>query len=294
MRNILMAFVVCLAVSPVPPLFAATVEDDVLRQALAAGERDKIDFWLEAGALDLSQRQLIDGVSPVRIVLEGAILDRDAGLQFRVRSPQAFAIDMLELLRASGHSLTNLDGTTIGTRTPLQAAVLEKRYRLAEYLVRETDSDPVQPMSGTNGQTVLHRLARGTPPAERDGALSLLSAVAAGGADLDVRNAYGETPVHTAAANLSFAEARILLDAGADANAVDNAGQTALWHIGQESPSPSGKKMAEMAELLAAQGADPTRDRDDGLDLIAAALQAGNKANYEFWSALAAESGFAN
>ncbi len=60
-----------------------------------------------------------------------------------------------------------------------------------------------------------------------DRRLSVLQSLLDAGANVNVRDANGVTPLHVAAGNVkAFRAAFVLLAAGADANAVDKSGQT--------------------------------------------------------------------
>ncbi len=73
-----------------------------------------------------------------------------------------------------------------------------------------------------------------------------------GGADVNVRQGDGATPLHWAVHRNNLATARLLLDAGADPNAANDLGATPLW-LAAENGS------ARMTELLLDAGADPDR-----------------------------------
>jgi ankyrin repeat protein len=52
----------------------------------------------------------------------------------------------------------------------------------------------------------------------------------ASGADVQARNCYGSTPLHTAAVSAMRTAAKLLLAAGADVNAANNGGWTPLQY----------------------------------------------------------------
>ena len=52
----------------------------------------------------------------------------------------------------------------------------------------------------------------------------------ASGADVQARNCYGSTPLHTAAVSAMRTAAKLLLSAGADVNAANNGGWTPLQY----------------------------------------------------------------
>ena len=86
-----------------------------------------------------------------------------------------------------------------------------------------------------------------------DGALSLVSSLLASGAELDVHDDLGYTPLHYAAKHDHYKIAELLINHGADVNANDEEriGETPLA-VAVRSASPG------LVELLLQKGADPT------------------------------------
>jgi ankyrin repeat protein len=74
------------------------------------------------------------------------------------------------------------------------------------------------------------------------------------GADVDVKNKWGDTPLHLAK-NVEIA--KLLIEKGADVNAKDNGGETPL-HLASYNDS------IELATLLLDRGADVGAKDDDG------------------------------
>jgi uncharacterized protein len=93
------------------------------------------------------------------------------------------------------------------------------------------------------------------------------------GADVNAvsRNAMAIQPIHAAAANGDLAILAALLDHGADVNARQPSGYTALH-------TAAGDGSVPMAELLLARGADPAAATDDGRMPLAIAQAAGHTA----------------
>lgn len=67
----------------------------------------------------------------------------------------------------------------------------------------------------------------------------------------------GETPLHLACGKLNNNQAEALLKAGANPNAVDVSGYTALHHAGCKYGAKAQKKCTDLIELLLKYGADP-------------------------------------
>ena len=89
--------------------------------------------------------------------------------------------------------------------------------------------------------------------------------------NLSAKNAMKVAAIHAASAEGGFEIARLLIEAGADVNAVQQAGFTPL-----HAAAMSGK--LELAKLLLARGADPKARADDGRDALAMARDAKQQA----------------
>jgi ankyrin repeat protein len=88
---------------------------------------------------------------------------------------------------------------------------------------------------------------------------------------LSAKNAMKVAALHAASAEGTFEIARLLIEAGADVNAVQQAGFTPLH------AAAMGGKL-ELAKLLLARGADPKARADDGRDALAMARDAKQEA----------------
>jgi ankyrin repeat protein len=81
------------------------------------------------------------------------------------------------------------------------------------------------------------------------------------GADPDVRDEDGRTPLFSAVLGGSIGLAGLLLEAGADVNARDSQGFSPLHYAAQED-------LPEMARLLIAKGADVNAQDEDGASVL--------------------------
>lgn len=85
----------------------------------------------------------------------------------------------------------------------------------------------------------------------RDGTLDEIQAAIAAGADVNARDAYGQTPLMYAAGANSPAVIEALIAAGAEVNAHSGAGWTALMYAARDNPHPG------VLIALLEHGADP-------------------------------------
>lgn len=107
----------------------------------------------------------------------------------------------------------------------------------------------------------------------------------AAGAQPDVRDADGVTPLVCAAVRAQTACVEALLALGADAHAADAAGGTAL-HWCARFP---GRDRADVVRLLVAAGCDPAARNGEGLEAAAVAQRRGGQwgATFAGWLAAA-------
>ena len=118
--------------------------------------------------------------------------------------------------------------------------------------------------SGAKGYGLSH-LAAGR------GDLRRLALLAELGADLNLRENRGYTPLAVAAIDGKAEAVRQLLSAGADANVTDNAGGTPLHHA-------AARGRAEIVQMLLDGGADPGFRNSDGKTALDVAMEAGKDA----------------
>ena len=87
---------------------------------------------------------------------------------------------------------------------------------------------------------------------------ALIQALVDAGADVDVKNADGDTPLHAARSNRNLAVIQALLDAGADVNAKNADGDTLLHVVIEYNTNPA------VIQALVDAGADVDAKNDDG------------------------------
>jgi ankyrin repeat protein len=131
-----------------------------------------------------------------------------------------------------------------------EAAALGDRARVRELLA----ADPAGASAVTpDGFTALHLVAFFSGDADIARALVAAGAPVSAPADTDMR----VTPLHSAAAADARDVAAVLLEAGADADAVQAGGYTPLHSAGATGDTA-------LVSLLLAHGGDPDRAADDG------------------------------
>ena len=125
-----------------------------------------------------------------------------------------------------------------------------------EHQIRELLERGADPnVRNFRGETPLHRAAIRNP--DLDVSRTLIGA----GADVNAQDEKGATPLHRAAHNPSTGRAHLLIEAGADVGARDNSGATPLHHAAE-----SGHET--MIVRLVDAGADPNaRDQAGGTPL---------------------------
>ena len=144
-------------------------------------------------------------------------------------------------------------------RTPLYSASKSAHNIEVVRALLEGGADPSLGCSGsvlaTEGDTPLHAAAEG-------GNAEFVRALLEAGADPDLKNADGETPLHSVPERDVF---ELLLGHGADPNARNEKGETPLHHASEEMISNDAD--AEMVNALLEEGADPNLSRSE--DIIA-------------------------
>lgn len=197
----------------------ATAQNNLTKEfakAIFKGDTEKIQALLRAGANPNSP--LLNGRMPL------------------AAAAAVGKIPPIELLISAGADINASNGLD----TPLYAAAMGNIFALRLLLAKGADPDIP---SFSENSSVLHILAR-------EGGEERIGYILAAGADVNIVNSFGWTPLHTAVANGYTGSAQILIEAGADINARDNEGRTPL--------SRSVLKYSEdMPELLLKHGADP-------------------------------------
>jgi len=108
-------------------------------------------------------------------------------------------------------------------------------------------------------------------PAARLGEAAIIRELIEQGADVNVRNELGHTPLIIACYHGHYEIARLLLATGSDVNASDNGGNTALMGV-------SFKGYADLTELLIHHGADLNAQHGNGGSALMFAVMFGRNA----------------
>ena len=168
-----------------------------LHWAVQADQLTLTSFWLEAGAS--ANTTNLAGQTPVHLAAA-------AGLAAQ-----------LDLLLAAHPALDVRDAKG---RTPLDAAMQAERTETIRQLMAEQN---VVPPKDRGRAITLHEAAA-------SGNIVVLAALT-GSANVDARNELGLTPFHLAIQKGQLGAAALLVDRGANVNATDPAGNTALHQI---------------------------------------------------------------
>ncbi len=136
--------------------------------------------------------------------------------------------EVIALLAGAG---VDPNGLNDGSRAPLHLAagepmrglfgmIQDAHWRLRASALLAAGADP--DVRTAEGETPLHLHVSARQPDT-----ALVSMLVRGGADVNARNDTGETPLHVARKRNRLSVVRTLLELGADANALDNAGRIA-------------------------------------------------------------------
>jgi len=124
---------------------------------------------------------------------------------------------------------------------------------------RKVTAEPREKSMDRGGFAALHYAAR-------EGCVACIAALVKGGADIDIADAQGTTPLIMALMNLNFDAAKSLIDRGADINAWDFVGQTPLYAAVDMHTVPTGARAdvastdqttaMDIIQMLIARGAN--------------------------------------
>ncbi|KAM4735590.1 B-cell lymphoma 3 protein homolog [Anableps anableps] len=157
--------------------------------------------------ISLATRQDEDGDTPLHIAV--------------VQGELPFVHKLIQLL-VMGHRDLNIYNNL--RQTPLHLAVITKQAKLVDVLL-EAGADPA--VLDRHGQTALHLCCE----YQLLDCLSVLLSFSSSSPCLEIRNFEGLTPLHLAVLQGQQDLAKMLLDAGADINAMDiKSGQSPLMH----------------------------------------------------------------
>ena len=168
-----------------------------LHWAVQADQPTLTAFWLESGASPSATN--LAGQTPVHLAVAAGLAKQ------------------LDLLLASHPALNVRDAKG---RTPLDVAIAAEQSEMIRKLMAEQNVVPPKDRGRT---TVLHEAAE-------KGNIVVLVALA-GSTNVDARNELGFTPFHLAMQKGQLGAAALLVDRGANVNAADPKGNTALHQI---------------------------------------------------------------
>ncbi|HEY5101686.1 MAG TPA: ankyrin repeat domain-containing protein, partial [Steroidobacteraceae bacterium] len=208
-----------------------------------------------SGTLRLDSRLLAIGVAAVLVLWGGAAraeLRVDAALRKAAEQGDTAAVGTL---LAQGADANRSDA--------LLAAILARQRRSIALLL-ELGADP---NAWARGRDRLPNGAEGSPvfAAAKQGDRQLLKDLKRHGANLDAASAQrglaGDTPLLYAVRARELSAARLLIEAGADANQRNQKGTTALI----EAAALGGPEALDLVKLLLARGADPDAKDSKGV-----------------------------
>ena len=223
--------------------------------AAQAGQREMVNFLRERGAF----YSINDAVGVGDIESVSAFVEADpksvnkessSGRTSAMLAAQCNQIEVLQFLLTHGAELSaDNEG-----KTALYYAVYLNHRDMAQYLL-DIGTDPNAPMH--QGDRVLHyEAARGDPNA-------MIAFLVERGADVDVRNDRGRTPLFEAVVNCRNEVVETLLKLGADINAEDGERRTALHVAAAASLEPMVTLLLDRGAAVAAKaigGRTPLHD----------------------------------
>ena len=169
---------------------------------------------------------------------------------------------MVKLLLSFGFSVNATDRKGV---TPLHNTTKVTTFKL----LLENGADST--IADNEGNTVLHTMSGYVDYVSNSSDEILEFLLDQRSADVNSRNARGMTPLHFAAVQKQFGNARILLEKSADVNAIDNDGFTAL-HVAIRT-SHSVCPSAKFCHLLIENGADVNAMASNGCSPLHVAFQ---------------------
>lgn len=188
-------------------------ENTPLHIAIHARKIENVCILLEAGA---TVHKKCDGSAPIHLAISIGAISVHAG----------FAKSCVDLLREYSADLTMRDDSF---HTPLYLACVSNLCPVVEMLLSDhLSKETLNLRADRTGGRALHAAAkcddirRGVSRAGGGCVTELL--LNADKIDINVQNNYGRTPLHIAAARGNWHVARLLLNAGADAHALDKRG----------------------------------------------------------------------
>jgi uncharacterized protein len=247
------------------------VDEELVKALLARGAR--ADVINPYGSSPLAEAARVGNVSLVQMLLDAgadanrANQDGETPLMLAARTG---VVKVAEVLVSHGANVNARE--QVRNQTALMWAAAEGRPEMVAFLisrgaavnVRATANDWLNQM--TSEPRVQYRPTGGLTPllyAARDGCLGCVEALLKGGADIDLPNPDGMTPLMVAIDNSYFEVARYLLDHGANPHTWDWWGRTPLYVVvnirgGLDSnPGPRPASSLDLVNALLNAGVNP-------------------------------------
>lgn len=233
-----------------------------------------------------------------------SIQDRDGNTALHLAVARGY-VDIVDTLLEKGADITIQNGRSL---TPLFVAVNVQKTDLVKKLIEKgADVNTIDPISGNSLlivaiinndirtlEALLEPKVQGKPVADinaknTNGTTALLSAVERGaqpliiellleaGADVNVKNLKGMSPIHYAVDTGNVAAVSILLSYGADVNTFTETGLTPLMLLAANLPQLDAKNLTMILGMLVDSGADINlQDPQYGLTALHLAIDTGN------------------
>jgi ankyrin repeat protein len=250
------------------------VDEELVKALLARGA--KADIVNTYGSSPLAEAVRVANINLVRMLLDaGADANRtnEDGETPLMLAAYTGAVKVAELLVSHGARVNERE--RFRDQTALMWAAAENHPEMVSFLISKGAAVNVRAKANdwanqmTSEPRVQYRPTGGLTPllyAARDGCQGCIEALLKGGADIDLPNPDGMTPLMMAIDNSHYESARYLLDHGANPNTWDWWGRTPLYAVINMRSGPDSNAGPRTPESL---------------DLVRALLNAGVNPNHQ-------------